>query len=335
MNNYARLIILFLSFFAVSFLLAFPILNFLKKLKVRQSIHEDVVMHKTKEGTPTMGGLIFIIPLIFSLFFLGENNFLAIVTIFVTLGYGLIGFLDDFIKIYFKRNLGLRPYQKIIGQGGIALIVSLICYYSPLIENKIILPFSLFELELGFWVIPLVFVLFLACTNSVNLTDGLDGLAASVSFVYLIVFGVIISLVTSYLYYTGSSVEILSSQQNLLTLIVVFGSSILAFLVFNCNKAKVFMGDVGSLSIGAFIACLAAFTNLSLFVLIAGVIYVLSALSVIIQVLYYKKTKKRVFLMAPLHHHFEKKGVNESKIVSIYVIISILAGGIAILSAIV
>ena len=127
--------IFLLSFFA-AFFIAFPIIKFLRKLKIRQSIHEDVVMHKAKEGTPTMGGLIFIIPLFFSLFLIRENNFLALVTVFVTLGYGLIGFLDDFIKIYFKRNLGLKAYQKIIGQGGIALIVSLICYFSSLVENK-------------------------------------------------------------------------------------------------------------------------------------------------------------------------------------------------------
>lgn len=335
MTSLKNLIIIFLISFIVTFIISKPVLSFLKRLKIKQSIHEDVVMHKTKEGTPTMGGVIFLIPLIFSLFIFKENSFLAIVTICVTLGFGLIGFLDDFIKIYYKRNLGLRAYQKIIGQGGIALVVSLICYFSPLIENKIILPFTLYEIDLGFWVVPLVFFLFLACTNAVNLTDGLDGLAGGVSFVYLIVFGVVISIVTNFLYYSGSPVNIIHSQQNLLVLISIFSASILAFLIFNSNKASVFMGDVGSLSIGAFIACIAAFTNLSLFVIIAGMIYVVSTISVIIQVLYYKRTKKRVFLMAPLHHHFEKKGVNESKIVSIYVIVSILVGGVAILATLV
>lgn len=335
MIDLRKILIIFLCFFGICFALAFPILKFLKKLKIKQSIHEDVIMHKAKDGTPTMGGLIFIIPLFFSFLLFEDNNFLVNVTIFVTFGYGLIGFLDDFIKIYFKRNLGLKAYQKIVGQGGIALIVALICYFSPFIENKLILPFSLYEIELGFWVVPLVFVLFLACTNAVNLTDGLDGLAGGISFVYLVIFGVVISLVTNCLYAAGVQAEIIHLQQNLLPLIAVFSAGILAFLIFNCNKAKVFMGDVGSLSIGAFIACLAAFTNLSLFVLIAGGVYVISTLSVIIQVLHYKRTKHRVFLMAPLHHHFEKKGVNESKIVSIYVIVSILLGGIAVLSAIV
>lgn len=334
MIDLKKILIIFLCSFGICFALAFPVLNFLKRLKIKQSIHEDVIMHKAKEGTPTMGGLIFIIPLFFSFLLFRENNFLVLVTIFVTVGYGLIGFLDDFIKIYFKRNLGLRAYQKIIGQGGIALIVALICYFSPFVENKLILPFSLQEIELGFWVIPLVFVLFLACTNAVNLTDGLDGLAGGVSFIYLIFFGVIISLVTNHLYAAGVQAQNIYLQQNLLPLISIFSAGILAFLVFNSNKAKVFMGDVGSLSIGAFVACLAAFTNLSLFVIIAGGLYVISTLSVIIQVLHYKRTKCRFFLMAPLHHHFEKKGVNESKIVSIYVIVSIILGGIAILSAI-
>ncbi len=123
MTSVKNLIIVFICSFFICFALAFPILKFLKSLKIKQSIHEDVVMHKTKEGTPTMGGLIFIIPLIFSLLLFKQNNFLVLVTVFVTVGYGIVGFLDDFIKIYFKRNLGLRPYQKLLGQGGIALIV--------------------------------------------------------------------------------------------------------------------------------------------------------------------------------------------------------------------
>ncbi len=335
MIDYVYLLTIFLGAFIFTMLISQPILAFLKKIKAKQSIHEDVTMHKSKEGTPTMGGLMFIIPLIFSLLFVSNNNFLSILTVAITLGYGIVGFLDDYIKIALKRNMGLRAYQKIIGQGGLAIITALVCYYTPMVNNTLILPFGLESLELTYFVIPLVIILFLSATNAVNLTDGLDGLAGGVSFVYLLTFGGLIAIVTTFLTNNGASLQIVNEQQNLLVLITVFSSSILAFLVYNSNKAKVFMGDVGSLSIGAFISCIAAFTNLYLFVIIVGIMFVISTISVVIQVLYYKKTKRRIFLMAPLHHHFEKKGVNESKIVSIYVIITILAGVFALLSAII
>ena len=328
MNN---LLISLVVSFLIAWLIAPLIIKFLKKEKAGQSILEYVDFHNTKQGTPTMGGLIFLSALVItSLLLIGADSYLAILTILVTLGYGLIGFLDDYIKIKFKRNLGLRAYQKIIGQGGLAVVVALACYYSPLIPNALILPFGLGEWEIGAWIIPIVIFIFLAVTNAVNLTDGLDGLAGSVSVVYFIAFGVILSMLGVNLYNEGASSELMNEYDNLLIVIGAMTGGILGFLLFNSHPAKIFMGDVGSLAIGAMVASIACFTSLILYIPFLGIMFVISTVSVILQVLHYKRTKKRIFLMAPLHHHFEKKGVNESKIVSIYIIITIIASALTI-----
>ena len=328
MNN--LLLSLSLSFF-VAWLIAPPIIKFLKKEKAGQNILEYVDLHNAKQGTPTMGGLIFLSAMcIVSLFMIGSDSFLSVLAILVCLGYGLIGFLDDFIKIKFKRNLGLRAYQKIIGQGGLAIIVALVCYFNRLIPTALILPFGLGEWEVGFWIIPIVIFIFLAVTNAVNLTDGLDGLAGGVSVASLIGFGCVLSALSGYLYNEGASGELINEYTNLQIVIGALAGGILGFLLFNSYPAKVFMGDVGSLAIGAMIACLACFTGLIFYIPLLGIMFVLSTVSVILQVLHYKRTKKRIFLMAPLHHHFEKKGVNESKIVSIYIITTIIACAITI-----
>ena len=167
--------------FVIALLIAIPTIKYLRKKKLGQSILEYVDLHASKRGTPTMGGGIFLTALsIVAIIFYNENSFLMLMTLLVTLGYGLVGFLDDFIKLKFNRNLGLTPIQKILGQGGLALIVALFCYYSPLVPNSIIVPFSFYEIDIGCWIIPIVFFLYLAVTNAVNLTDGLDGLAGSV-----------------------------------------------------------------------------------------------------------------------------------------------------------
>ncbi len=322
MNN--LLLSLSLSFF-VAWLLAIPIIKILKKQKVGQNILEYVDLHNAKQGTPTMGGIIFLSAMcVVGLLMIGKDSFLSTLTMLVGLGYGLIGFLDDYIKIKFKRNLGLRAYQKIIGQGGLAIIIGFICYFNRLIPTSLILPFGLGEWEVGIWIIPIVIFIFLAVTNAVNLTDGLDGLAGGVSVVYLIGFGCILSSLSGYLYSEGASDELINEYNNLLVVNGALVGGVLGFLLFNTYPAKIFMGDVGSLAIGAVIACLACFTGLIFYIPLLGIMFVLSTVSVILQVLHYKRTKKRIFLMAPLHHHFEKKGVNESKIVSIYIITTII-----------
>ena len=321
----------FLIAFFIAVFLSPIIIRFCKKLKLGQNILHYVESHASKQGTPTMGGLIFIFAIfITGLLFSNDNILFGLVCLLIFLGYGLIGFLDDFIKVKFKRNLGLRPYQKIIGQALIALIAGIYVYLNPNIGSKIFIPFTDFQIDLGVFIIPFVFLVFVATTNSVNLTDGLDGLAGGVSCVVFFAFGVLCLLVTNGM--TSGLEEVAISQTTILTnLSFITSGALLGFLLFNCFPATIFMGDTGSLSIGAMLSVIATFSGLGLYILFIGVMYVISALSVIIQVLYFKKTKKRVFLMAPLHHHFEKKGVNENKIVSIYIVITIIVSVICIM----
>ena len=292
---------------AFSLLLAPLVISVCKKLKASQSILHYVDKHAQKEGTPTMGGFIFLFAMLVGIFFLiSEQRFPSFFLILVTLSYALLGFLDDFLKVHFHHNEGLKPYQKIIGQFGLALIVALYIYFS----GRTSLNFFGLNFDIGFFIIPLVILVLLATTNSVNLTDGLDGLAGGVSFVYLLIFGIILTLAGN-------------AEMNDLALVTFsLCGGLLGFLVVNSYPAKIFMGDTGSLALGGFIGTLAVLTGLELILPIMGVMFVLSALSDIIQVLHYKRTKKRVFLMAPLHHHFEQKGVHENRIVVVYIVIT-------------
>lgn len=292
---------------AFSILLAPLVISVCKKLKASQSILHYVDKHAQKEGTPTMGGFIFLLAMLVGIFFLmSEQRFSSFFLILVTLSYALLGFLDDFLKVHFHHNEGLKPYQKIIGQFGLALIVALYIYFS----GRTSLNFFGLTFDIGLFIIPLVILVLLATTNSVNLTDGLDGLAGGVSFVYLLIFGIILTLATN--------VE----MNNLALVTFSLCGGLLGFLVVNSYPAKIFMGDTGSLALGGFIGTLAVLTGLELILPIMGVMFVLSALSDIIQVLHFKRTKKRVFLMAPLHHHFEQKGVHENRIVVVYIVIT-------------
>ena len=302
-------------------LLAPLVISVCKKLKASQSILHYVDKHAQKEGTPTMGGFIFLFAMLVSIFFLiSEQRFSSFFLILVTLSYALLGFLDDFLKVHFHHNEGLKPYQKIIGQFGLALIVALYIYFS----GRTSLNFFGLNFDIGFFIIPLVILVLLATTNSVNLTDGLDGLAGGVSFVYLLIFGIILTLAGN------------AEMNNLALVTFSLCGGLLGFLVANSYPAKIFMGDTGSLALGGFIGTLAVLTGLELILPIMGVMFVLSALSDIIQVLHYKRTKKRVFLMAPLHHHFEQKGVHENRIVVVYIVIttvmclSVLGGYLAV-----
>lgn len=301
--------LVFLIGLGVAVILGFPILKMCKKLKLGQTILHYVDKHAGKSGTPTMGGLIFIFASILaSIFFFDENWILGGLVLLTMLGYGLLGFLDDFIKVKFGKNEGLKPYQKIIGQVGLALIIALFVYFK--VGSQIDL-FGI-KLDLGIFIIPFIVVFFVAVTNSVNLTDGLDGLAGGVSLVYLLFFGAIIALVPAF--YNFSLISF------------AMAGALLGFLLFNGFPAKIFMGDTGSLALGGLIASLAVMTGMELIMAIIGIMFVLSAVSDIIQVAYYKKTHKRVFLMAPLHHHFEKKGVHENRIVAVYIVITIICG---------
>ena len=284
------------------------VISVCKKLKASQTILHYVDKHAGKQGTPTMGGVIFLAAMLVGLcFLLPEQRFTSIFLILVTLSYGLLGFFFFFLKIRYRHNEGLRPYQKIIGQFGLALIVSLYIYFS----GRTSLNFFGITFDIGAFIIPLVILVLIATTNSVNLTDGLDGLAGGVSFVYLLIFGILLTLF--------NSIE----MSNLAIITFSLCGGLLGFLMFNCFPAKIFMGDTGSLALGGFIGTVAVLTGLELILPIMGIMFVLSAVSDILQVLYFKKTKgKRIFLMAPLHHHFEQKGVHENRIVIVYISIT-------------
>lgn len=324
-----RVLFGFLIAFIISFAISPLIIKITKKLKFGQNILHYVVKHNSKQGTPTMGGLIFIIGICAAYFILTKHNSrLGYIVIASTVGYGILGFLDDFLKIKRKNNLGLRAYQKFAGQALIAIIIAVFVYTSPLVPNAIKLPFTNKWIHLGWGIIPFIIFVFLSVTNGVNLTDGLDGLAAGVSTVFLMGFLTVLQLLI-----LKTSGQVLLHELNNLSLLCGIGiGALFAYLCFNCFPAKIFMGDTGSLALGAFIASLTILTGLELFVLILGVMFVVSTVSVILQVGYFKITKgKRIFLMAPLHHHYQEKGVNESKIVSIYLIITIVISVLAIL----
>lgn len=312
-------LLLSLTLSAICGYLFIPVLT---KMKASQTILKYVEEHKAKNGTPTMGGLFFILPASFVfLIFGGYKSSSALVSLSIGLAFMLVGFLDDFIKIKCKKNEGLKPYQKIMFQVAIAFIAGFYAYENGC--TVFYLPFSVSKIELGVFTIPIIAVIFIAITNSVNLTDGLDGLAGQVSWVYLI----FISLLT-FVQYESLSVIYLDLEQyhylNLLSFSLV--GSIWAFLVFNVNKARVFMGDTGSLALGGFIGAISIFSLNSFFIPLIGIMFVLSSISVIMQVCYYKKTKKRIFLMAPLHHHFQLRGYTEAQIGYCYSLITAIFG---------
>lgn len=325
-----KAILLFIVSFFVTLLIAPVVLKILRRMKAGQSILHYVDFHQKKSGTPTMGGFIFILPLvIIAPFILDTKTPMSTVLVLASLGYGVLGFLDDFIKIRGKKNLGLRAYQKIIGQGGIAVLVS-VFYYMSNPEGRIFIPFANVFLDIGLWILPLLFVALLAATNSVNLTDGLDGLAGSVTFVYLVFLSAIMLLF--------ARLNQVQEVQAFVQIAAVTCGGLMCFLLFNTNKAAVFMGDTGSLYLGSLIALLSFFSFMGLFLVILGVMFVVSSVSDILQVAYFKLTKrstgtgKRIFLMAPFHHHLEKKGWAEAKIVAMYCGITILAGMVCVLS---
>ncbi len=297
-----------LTALGVGLVLGFPILKLCKKLKFSQTILHYVDKHAGKSGTPTMGGLIFIFAsIIASAFFLRGDYFWSMLCLLVMLFYGVLGFLDDFIKIKFHQNEGLKPYQKIIGQVGIALVIAFYVYF----KVGSTLDFFGLKLNLYWGIIPFIVFFFVAVTNSVNLLDGLDGLASGVSMIYLAFMGVILAFL---------------GWGNLALVSFAVVGGLIAFILFNGFPAKIFMGDTGSLALGGFIASIAVFSGTELILPILGLLFVLTALSDIIQVLHYKRTKKRIFKMAPLHHHFEQLGVHENKIVTIYIVITFVLG---------
>ena len=322
---------IFLLIMVLAFLVALVIgpfvISFMARMKARQTILHYVEAHKSKDGTPTMGGIIFIVAIVLiSCLFFSKDNKLAVVTLAVMCSFGLLGFLDDYIKIKHHQNLGLRPYQKALGQLGISIIITIFAYNSNLIGSQVIIPFFDMELNFSIWYMPFTIFVLLAITNSVNLTDGLDGLAGWTSFIYLAIFSILLFNIYNQSMEIGESAKLINEQRNLLVVVFASLGAILGFLVFNSNPAKIFMGDVGSLSLGGLLASISIFSRFVLLMPLIGIVFVISVVSVILQVLHYKRTKKRIFLMAPYHHHLEKKGIKEQKIVAYYSILTLVVG---------
>ena len=319
-----RNIAAFIAAALFSILLTPLVISFAKKLKLRQTVLEYVDNHAAKSGTPTMGGIAFVLSAAaaFSVFTHGENG-MAFLCLIVTAGYGLVGFLDDFIKVRYRQNKGLSAWQKIIFQVAIAVCVSLYAYFSPVVGDKQFVPVSFYEFSLGIFAVPFYIAVFLAASNAVNLIDGLDGLAAGVTKNYLICFSAMTALAGSY-----AGVAFAASEQgaNITLFCMALAGALCGFGVFNCYPAKIFMGDTGSLALGGALACVSVVTKTVLVLPVMGIMYVFTALSVIIQVAVYKCTRKRVFLMSPVHHHYERKGVHENRIVAVYSLITLLTG---------
>ena len=310
--------ILLLSF-ALSVIVSLIVIPILKKLKVGQSEREEgPKSHLTKKGTPTMGGLILIITTIILSAFLyidyaGDEPEIAtrlLPMIFVTIGFGLVGFIDDFKKVVLHNTDGLSPRLKMLG-----LMVIAIAYVVMLVFNfnngtDIYIPFINRYITLPLWIyIPFAVVVILATTNAVNLTDGIDGLATSVTTIILTCLTVI-SIVWEV-------------KETTIFGCIIIGAA-LGFLLFNLHPAQVFMGDTGSLLLGGAIAGIALYLKLPLLLLIIAIIPVIETISVMIQVLVYKRTGKRVFKMTPIHHHFELCGWKENKIVSIFSLVTLI-----------
>ncbi|MBN2879680.1 MAG: phospho-N-acetylmuramoyl-pentapeptide-transferase [Clostridia bacterium] len=306
--------------FVTALILGPLIIPMLQKLKFGQTIRDDGPQsHLSKQGTPTMGGLLIILSVLATCaIFLREYDLKILMGFAAFIGFGLIGFIDDAIIIKKKQSLGLRAWQKLTLQILLATAIGVYIYLSA--GSKILLPFSSAEWDIGIWIIPLSAFILVAMSNSVNLTDGLDGLATSVSLVYFAFYAV------------AFAAGLIFAEKNIVILVSSLIGGGLGFLFFNRYPARIFMGDTGSLALGGIAAYLALVTRTVFWIPIVGLMFVLSSISVIIQVYHYKRTKKRVFKMAPLHHHFEQLGYHEITIVATYIIISLILAMVGLMA---
>lgn len=309
----------------IGMILTKSLIPFLKRMKFGQNIREEgPKQHQVKSGTPTMGGLAFIIVLALSMLLLGNYNWTMYLAAGITILYGILGFLDDYIKTVKKRNLGLRAWQKMLGEIIIAalLIAGSVCLLGR--GSAMVIP-GLGFTELGVFYYVIAFVLIAGVTNGVNLNDGLDGLAAGVSFFVYFGYGIICYHCMSNPVFEGVDYAVLT------VFCAVMCGICLSFLFFNHYPAKVFMGDTGSLLLGGGLAVLAILTGTELLLILMGGVYVIEAASVIIQVASFKLRHKRVFLMTPIHHHFEQMGWKETKIVPMFWVCSFVFTGLSLL----
>src|SRR3954453_10457414 len=305
--------------FLITVLLSPIVIPFLKRLKFGQSIREEgPKSHQKKTGTPTMGGVMILLSIIVTTLVMTEKfsepTIQTFLLLFVTLGFGLLGFLDDFIKVVLKRNLGLTSRQKLLGQ----ILISIVFYFILKQNNfstALEIPFTNYSFELGYFYALFIVFWLVGFSNAVNLTDGLDGLVSGTT---AIAFGAFAVLAWN------------QSQFEVSIFSVAVVGAVLGFLVFNAHPAKVFMGDTGSLALGGAIASIAILTKLEIILLIIGGVFVIETLSVILQVASFKTTGKRIFRMSPLHHHYELLGWSEWKVVVTFWTVGLLCSIIGI-----
>lgn len=302
-----------LTSFLSAIILTPVLIPFLTRLKVGQSIREDgPKRHFAKKGTPTMGGLVFLISSLLGVIVFAPKGWSVYIPLIATFGYGIIGFLDDYLKVVLKRSLGLKAREKLLGQVIVAVVIYLLLIninHSTIVK----IPF-IGDIDFGYFYLPFILFIMLGTSNATNLTDGLDGLLAG-TFVFSI----------SGIFY----IAITQQQIGLAIFCIALLGGVLGFLVYNVNPAKLFMGDTGSLALGGALVVTAILTKTEFLLILLGGIFVIEALSTIIQVISFKTTGKRVFRMSPIHHHFELLGWSEWKIVlsfwSVQLLFSILA----------
>lgn len=320
----AKAILAFMIGFIISIIFGLVIIPILKKFKIKQTISSFVGIHKSKNGTPTMGGIIFIIPTIVSIIILILLNKLNVtynllIVLFVFLSYALLGFIDDYLIIKRKNNIGLSEIQKLFGQIFIAIIFFMLFMKSG--RQPILEIYTLgIEINMGWFYGFFILFMLVASSNAVNITDGLDGLAGGLSAIAFLAFGLI----------AWASLGISGSEDIGIFCFILVGS-LIAFLFYNTYPAKVFMGDTGSLSLGGTLAAVAIVTSHELTLVVVAGVFVIETLVCIIQRVSVRYTGKRVFLMTPLHHHFEKLGWKEPDIVKLFWVFGIMLAAIAIL----
>lgn len=302
--------------FGIALMLCLLLIPLLRMMKAGQNVLSYVKEHQGKSGTPTFGGLAFLPAAVLAClpFSGGFNRNFAVVCV-IGLAYMGVGFLDDLLKKLHRENKGLSAWQKLAFQTVVALLAGYYCVRSG--QSRLEIPFGLGTIELGWWMLPFSVFVFLATVNAVNLTDGLDGLAAGVSVPFFLFLGLL-----------TISEETGGTQFINFALV----GALCAYLLFNTSRASIFMGDTGSLGLGGFASSIALLTGKALYIPILGVMFVVSVISVIVQVIYYKATGgKRIFRMSPVHHHFQQVGFSESKIAYAYAIITTVSGAITLL----
>ena len=304
--------------FAVSVILGPLVIPFLRRLKVGQTVRDDgPKTHLSKSGTPTMGGIIILTGIIVASVFYIKEYPKIIPVLFLTVGFGLVGFLDDYIKVVLKRSMGLRAWQKMGLQILITGIFIFYIYQYTDISLAMKVPFVPDTyIDMGWFNIIFMFIVILGTDTGANFTDGLDGLASSVTLMIAMFFTVVA----------------MGTQSGIEPITCAVVGALLGFLLFNVHPASVFMGDTGSLALGGFVAATAYVMQMPLFLVIVACIYVAEVVSVILQVGYFKLTKgKRLFKMAPIHHHFELCGWKETKIVAVFTIVTAIACLVALM----